>query len=308
MVDKTIHTFLKDNPETENILYNLFNGYKNTEFAKIYTKLNTKETSGSFLFNHCIKHHKLLNTDFYNRKCNIEEINNYTILNNININNYIKIKNNISEIKKLTSHCLKQILDTKLIKINSKNIKLSNCIIADFLSSNGNSEFSDFHTDVTYGSFIGQCFNVWYLVKNKKKYGNMFLLENDEYKESYTPCRLYDDINKNNKITFYKSTITGLISNYNEKIGEFDIKKMKFKYLNILNGECLVMSKHQLHRTDLRRRNINNEDFEAFNFRVIVKDDDGSIPHNGDTKFIHTKHTYDKKNKKLFGVETFDFL
>ena len=83
---------------------------------------------------------------------------------------------------------------------------------------------------------------------------------------------------------------------------------MKITYLNMLNGECMVMSKHLIHRTDLRRNKINNEDYKNFNFRVIVKNDDGSIPHNGDKKFIHAHHKYDKKNKKLFGVETFDFL
>ena len=306
MSEKFIHEFLKAVPESEIILYDIFNKYKNTNLAKTYYKLTKNDKNNSYLFNYCIKYHTLLNKDHYNRNVNIDEINNYTVLNNINIKEYSYTENNSSEIKKLTYSCLTQILDTKLIKVNGKNIKLSECIIVDFLSS-VISNYNDFHTDLQYEYLNSPSFNVWYLIKNNKKYGNMFLLETNEYKTSYTPCYVNDEKNKNNNVTVYNNSLTRVISNYGEPMGELDIKKMKITYLNMSNGECLIMSKHQLHRTDLRRDNQNGK-FLGCNFRIVIKNKDGSISFNGDKRFIKSHHKYDSVNKKLFGVEIFDFL
>ena len=70
------------------------------------------------------------------------------------------------------------------------------------------------------------------------------------------------------------------------------------------NGECLIMSKHLLHRTDLSR----TENFKGFNFRVIIKNKDGSIDYN--QKYTKKKpyHIYDEINHKIYGCELFDFV
>jgi hypothetical protein len=65
------------------------------------------------------------------------------------------------------------------------------------------------------------------------------------------------------------------------------------------------MSKHVLHAGDNRR----NNNVKGFHFRVLVKNEDGSIDYNkyynSNNKFLN--HRWDQKNKKLFGVELFDF-
>ena len=198
--------------------------------------------------------------------------------------------------------CLKNILQTKKIFLNSQQINLEDCIICDIFKSSI-TKFNYFHTDVEYETFFGNGFNVWYLSKNNKKTGNMFLLDTDEYDKKNTPCYLLDDY-KNNIIKVAKQSYINNLLFYHEIISTLDINKISFKYLNMLNGECLVMSKHLLHRTDLSR----DKSFEGFNFRVIIKNKDGSIDYNGDNKHIKLHHYHDKKNHKLYNVKLFDFI
>lgn len=65
------------------------------------------------------------------------------------------------------------------------------------------------------------------------------------------------------------------------------------------------MSKHLLHKGDHRR----NGNVNGFHFRVLVKNEDGSIDYNKyykpSDKFPN--HRWDEKNKKLYGVGLFDF-
>jgi hypothetical protein len=66
------------------------------------------------------------------------------------------------------------------------------------------------------------------------------------------------------------------------------------------------MSKYLMHRGDHRR----NNNVKGFHFRVLVKNEDGSIDY--DTYYKpsnkYPNHKWDKKNKKLYGVGLFDFI
>jgi len=66
------------------------------------------------------------------------------------------------------------------------------------------------------------------------------------------------------------------------------------------------MSKHVLHRGD----NLRKDNVKGFNFRVIVKNEDGSIDYNGFYKQSDKfpKHRWDQQNKKLYGVDLLDFV
>ena len=88
-----------------------------------------------------------------------------------------------------------------------------------------------------------------------------------------------------------------------QKIGSLDQDKVQITYTNIKNEECLIMSLHLLHRTDLSR----TDNFKGFNFRVLLRKNDGSIPHK--YKYTHRKpyHRYDDVNRTLHNCEILDF-
>jgi hypothetical protein len=89
-------------------------------------------------------------------------------------------------------------------------------------------------------------------------------------------------------------------------LGYLHEDNVKVTYTNIKNCECLIMTKHLMHRGDDRR----NNNVKGFNFRVLVKNKDGSIDYDiyykPSDKFPN--HIWDQKNKKLYGVESFDLV
>ena len=130
----------------------------------------------------------------------------------------------------------------------------------------------------------------------------------DEYEKKYTPCNI--DYNYNGKsIPLYKSSHFEFASTFipykETHIGYLNEDNVKVTYTNIKNGECLIMTKHLMHRGDLKRKG----NVKGFNFRVLIKNKDGSIDYNKyykpSSKFPN--HKWDKKNKKLYGVDLFDF-
>jgi len=253
------------------------------------------------MHNFLVKKSTLLDKNNTNKNIDIDEINNYTVINNLSLKS-IKVNENTTE---MSYNILKCLLASGLIHCNGKIITdINKCIIMDFLYSK-NVTFGSVHTDLNYDWILSDAFNVWYLIENNDDYGNMFLLETDEYDKSYTPCKLDDYYNNNNKnISVIKASLTEKLLQYGKKIGTLNLEKSKPKYLNIKNGECLVMSKHVLHITDLRRNNNVN----AINFRVVIKNDDGSIYHSGNKFAMRSNHIYDASRKKLFNVKMFDLI
>lgn len=293
----SITSQLKSNIEYhffDNILH-IANKFKNTNIQKKILDYDVKFTNPTekklyYFCNKC----KYLSNKNYNRFMEIDEINNYTVL---------KFSvDQTKSLKKTAKECLKNILNNQKVLLNKKPITLKNCIIVDVLETSL-LKFNDFHTDLEYSNFTGNAFNVWYLTENNENYGNMFLLETDEYKKEYTPCCLKDEY-KDDRIPVTSNTyLTKLIPS--NTLGYINQNNIKVTYTNIKNCECLVMSKHVLHRTDLARK----KNVKGFNFRVIIKNKDGSIDYKN--KYKHSdnfpNHIWDEKNKKLHGVELLDF-
>ncbi len=285
-ITKKIEYYLFDN------IINLTDKIKNTEVLK---KIN-EYRSYKIKLHPILDNSKYLSTQSYDRFMEVDEINNYTIL-----------KFSVDQTKSLTKmakECLLNILNKKKVLLNNKPVKMKDCVILDVLNT---SLFKTnfFHTDFEYSNFTGNCFNVWYLTENNENYGNIFLLETDEYKKEYTPCALHREYKgylipvKRNP---YLSTLQQLNGNV---MGYLNQKNIKITYLNMKNCECLVMSKHVLHTTDLLR----DGNVKGFNFRVIVKNKDGSINYNNKYKQSDKfpNHKWDIQNKKLYGVELLDF-
>lgn len=267
------------NNRIQQIMYNIINDPNIAKSTKLYS-----------LCNNC----KYLSNNSYNRHINIDKINNYTILKcNIDTS---------TTLQQMVKNCLTEILNSKKICLNDEPIKLENCIIVDIFNT-GLTKFNNFHTDIEYSVFTGNAFNVWYLIENNETFGNMFLLETKEYKKEYTPCFL-DDEYKDDLICVKKQSYINEIIKNHKSIGYLNQNNLKITYTNMKNGECLIMSKHLLHRTDLSR----TENFKGFNFRVIIKNKDGSIDYN--QKYTKKKpyHIYDEINHKIYGCELFDFV
>ena len=106
-----------------------------------------------------------------------------------------------------------------------------------------------------------------------------------------------------NIVDLYKHSLYSIFTKKaGEKIGT--LKKFKITYTNIKDGECLIMSKHVLHKGDSRR----NNNVKGFHFRVLIKNEDGSLDYNKLYKSIKFPNDrWDRENKKIFGVELFDF-
>jgi len=295
----TIHNFL-EYYFTKDVM-SLFNKLKNTNLQKSIVNVknnlhsNTKKEKLDKLSNNC----HYLTEENYNKNINIDKLNEYTVLK-------IPIKSSES-LKQMAKQCFKNIIKSKKILVNNNPIHMKECVIMDIMDTS-TATFSGFHTDYEYSNFTGNAFNVWYLTENNEDYGNMFLLESDEYEKKYTPCNL--DYNYNDKlIPLCKSSHLDFATTFipfkkQTHIGYLNEDSVKVTYTNIKNGECLIMTKHLMHRGDDKR----NNNVQGFNFRVLIKNEDGSIDYDKyykpSDKFPN--HKWDKKNKKLYGVDLFD--
>lgn len=291
-----------------NCIHRMSNHFHDTKIGiyvrnLVYTKFNNKKKNTANLNEIICKDYKFLTQyNYYDKSIDIDEINQYTVIN-INIDASDSLKN-------MAKNCLTNILKSKKILINNKPVRFKDCVIVDIINTSVFT-ISTLHTDIEYSDFIGNSFNVWYLIENNKSYGNMFLLESDEYKKEYTPCRTITRYNgteisnyeKYKTIDLYKHSFYSVfIGKEGKKVAT--LKKFKVIYTDIKNGDCLVMSKHVIHSGDKRR----NNNVKGFHFRVLVKNKDGSIDYNKFYKSLKfPNHRYDEKNKKIFGVELFDF-
>ena len=283
-----------ENKYFNNFVSKIVNKLQKTKLVHKIEKLILDQESKEI--QNIVKDYKFLTNYDYNKNIEIDEINQYTVIK-------CQIDSSTS-LHKMAKKCLKNILKSKKILINDKPVHFKQCVIVDLMNTS-NVVLHGFHTDVEYSYFTGNAFNVWYLIENNKNYGNMFILESDEYKKKYTPCSLYNKSKSVDSIDLYSDSLSlsTLFRTKRKKIGT--LNNYKKTYTDIKNGECLVMSKHVLHRGDGKRKN----NVKGFHFRVLVKNEDGSIYYNNyynsNNKF--PKHRWDQENKKLFGVELFDF-
>lgn len=274
---------------------NFLNKLRNTKIQNVILYLNDFRIKESLkTIEYLSKNCEYLSKEDYNKYINIDKVNQYTALK-INIDSS-------KTLNEMVKKCLKNILKTEKILINNKPIHMKDCVILGII--NTTKSISGFHTDYVYSMFTGHAFNVWYLVENNESYGNMFLLQSSDYKKKYTPCTI--SYNDNNLLTLNDNKHFTLFFKHKPcKVGHLNKDNIKITYTNIKNGECIIMSKHLLHRGDHRR----NSSVNGFHFRVLVKNEDGSIDYNAyykpSDKFPN--HRWDQENKKLYGVELFDF-
>jgi len=284
-------------------IVSFLNKIKNTKLQKSIIDVKNKLHSSNkkqILNNLCSICHNFTEKN-YNKSIHIDVINEYTVLK-------FPIKPSES-LKQMAKQCLKNILKSQKILVNNKPIHIKECLLLDIMDTS-TATFSGFHTDYQYSTFTGNAFNVWYLIKNDENYGNMFLLESDEYKKEYTPCHfdyIYNDklmpLCKSSHLDFAATFVPFKKQNH---IGYLNEDNVKVTYTSMKNGECLIMTKHLMHRGDDRR----NDNVKGFNFRVLIKNKDGSIDYNKYYKPSGNfpNHRWDEENKKLYGVELLDLV
>jgi hypothetical protein len=291
--------FIKYNEENINYYFmhyiiSSINIIKNNIFQQIMYDLfnSTYKIKESPLYSMC--KYRDISLDKYNKQIEINYINEYTVL---------KFDIRSKSLKNMAFESLQNIVNSQLICLNSIPIEINQCVIVDVFNTSL-TKFAAFHTYIEYSNFTGDAFNVWYLTENNEDCGNMFLLESSDYKKEYTPCFLKDYDSNNCFPIMKQSYINELVQNNHEQIGIMDKNNLKIFYASLKNGECLIMSKHLLHRTDITR----NKNFKGFNFRVIIKNKDGSINYKNKYKKIKPYHIYDEKKCKIFGVKLLDFI
>jgi hypothetical protein len=207
------------------------------------------------------------NTFSSNYKINADKnsINQYKIINIID--DYYLAKNIVNNFDK--NNNIKELLKLLLphVNVNGNNINIEECVIVDLLKSDVQS-FPSIHTDIEWGIFDNSNgFQVWYLYENNENIGNMFILDT-EYVIPSSYLYYYSD----NTIIMREQCGDKIIKKFNN----FNDINAKVKYLDMHKGECLIFGKNLYHFSDFRKSKYRY----SINFRIIIKDSDGSIPIN----------------------------
>lgn len=240
---------------------------------------------------HLLKKCHFFTKEVYRRRIHVDKLNQYTVLS-MNLP--------VTSLETMVKQCLRKVIQSKLVCLEDTPIQMKDCLVLDVLQSSI-SKFNHFHTDIEYCNFTGNAFNVWYLIENPETFGNMFLAESDEYKMEYTPCYLSYDY-ENGMIPVHRQSYFSSVI-HPPRVGYIREANLKITYTNINNGECLIMSPHVLHRTDLKRTST----LKGFNFRVILKNKDGSINYKNTYSKIKPYHLWDQENQKIYGCRLMDF-
>jgi hypothetical protein len=197
---------------------------------------------------------------------------------------------------------IKEMLIRSLENINYKRpLTIKDLVVVDVLDVNG-SYFGRFHTDTEWDLFPeADGFQIWYLVYNKEKnrYGNMFLHTNPKFDHTFSPASVK---HKNGKIIIEDNDYS---IKRRTTCDNFPLDKGKFTYLNIHDGDCLIMTKNVLHSSDLRLTKPENR--LSINLRIVIRNEDGSInykPSSRSRLYTLSHHTF--KNGKLYNVKQFD--
>jgi|LauGreDrversion4_2_1035121.scaffolds.fasta_scaffold14138_3 hypothetical protein len=276
------------------IQFQIIDKVKNTKLQELFFEYVKKKPSvlTSPLYLRCT-YDKVLPLESYERRINLHDIHAYTIL---------PIPIVSAPLRVMAKQLFKKIIRSKKLHWNGKPIRSKDCVLYDLFLS-GITKINSFHTDIEYSVVTGNAFNVWYLIENNESYGNMFLLETDDYKKSYTPCLLRDEYKKDGIPVIQQSYIQNLTGRARE-LGILSKDTISITYTNMKNGECLIMSQHLLHRTDLTRASS----FQGFNFRVLMKNEDGSIQYSKHYNKVKPYHIWDEDHHKIYGCKLMDFV
>lgn len=265
----------------------------------LYGDLQIQKKSN--LLNDCVRYHSKLTKENYNHNIDINN-SEYVIVNNLNL------KNSLDNSKLIACELLQQILNKNIILDGNKPIEFNQLVIQAFVLSNNSIRVENFHTDNSWIIFDSKTkgFQIWYLIENTLDNGNLFIYETNQIKEKPYVILNYDQTNLKAKL-YDNNFLRTKPLEYKDYFDEIDIDFNKCKYLNMNNGECLVMTRHQPHATDIRR-NENNK-LIALTFRVILKNEDGSIDLNPlFAEKMKVENNQKKIGNKLYNVDMFDFF
>ena len=136
--------------------------------------------------------------------------------------------------------------------------------------------FPHVHWDSVYYTFPEvDSFQLWFLVENEKDTGNMFMVETPEVASSLNPHSFRFQSNGSVlKIRDDGNVHEGFVE---ARYATLQETKMKFSYLDMKPGECMVMNPRTLHISDPRPQMLNEHIYRlAVNVRVIIKPRDAS--------------------------------
>lgn len=205
--------------------------------------------------------------------------------------------------------CLKRVLGTL-----ANPPKLEDCVIVDVVNLPG-AYFPTIHTDVEFAAFTSPAgFQVWTLVENAHPlgYGNMFLYEHPGMPEPLPYVLQLTATGEGDKsgegfirVSEHTAVTAGLGVKPINMTGFRDdlrIDQGRSTYLDFEAGDTLVMNTQVPHCSDTSR--LEGYHRVAVNFRVVVRDPDGGLPHSGSKMYMHGHHDY--RNGKLYNVGMFD--
>lgn len=177
-------------------------------------------------------------------------------------------------------NCVDRIVEEALPHIarlkDGRKVTLQTCVIYALNKERG-AYFPSIHWDTDWLQFPGVAgFQIWFLVHNIADEGNMFLISTPELHSDDPPMK------------FVATKDGGMQKQFHDKSKhECPLKRfksiadarLKFQYLDLKPGDCLIMCKRQLHMSDPRLLlKGKKNDRLAVNFRVIVRNEAGKIP------------------------------
>ena len=148
-------------------------------------------------------------------------------------------------------------------------LTLDDCYIYSCAQERG-AYFPHVHWDTDYMCFPEvDAFQIWYLIENERPTGNMFMARTATFARSDPPCRyLMQADGSVTKVLHDASDVEPPL----QRFDSLEASGLRFEYLDMAPGECLVFSKRTLHLSD-PRPHLDGEDVGrlAMNVRVLLR-------------------------------------
>lgn len=173
------------------------------------------------------------------------------------------------------------------VQLANRSITMDDVVVIDIIEAKG-AYFPSIHTDIEWQMYPNEGFQVWMLLENPKRDGNMFIFETDT-----------DQVAKDGGGVAVRGDGGKLVLRTATESDFSRGKELRVKrtsYLDFRSGDCIIMNQNLLHMSDFRGRTNNRR---AINFRVLIRKPDRSIA-------FSTRH---EKNMwwKLYNVLQFRF-
>eukprot|EP00928_Gymnodinium_smaydae_P066852 TRINITY_DN49819_c0_g1_i1.p1 TRINITY_DN49819_c0_g1~~TRINITY_DN49819_c0_g1_i1.p1 ORF type:complete len:379 (+),score=50.51 TRINITY_DN49819_c0_g1_i1:71-1207(+) len=209
---------------------------------------------------------------------------------------------------------LSAVLASGAVTRNGQPVKLEDCVIVDCLSAPG-AYFPRAHTDVEWYEFPGaDGFQCWYLAKRSGHpggEGNMFICPSAGQSAEFTPseCIPRGAAEGTGEGREVPCAVRRCIPTLGAQLcppacGNVGVRAQDLRYLDLDLGTCFVFGPHLWHFSDPRQPGT---DRVAVNFRVVLREADGSIRHRGNGAYMRAfKHTL--RDGRLYNVGRYDLM